>query len=107
MQHLLGYENLVNETAREVGNRIDIVDELKNILDEKIQLLSEQLNKRPKATFTYFIPDLTKNGGEYTNITGIVKKIDLYNQIIILDNKTQIPINDIIDISGDIFKIFD
>ena len=37
----------------------------------------------------------------------MVKKIDLYNQNIILENKTTIPIKDIIDISGDVFKTFD
>ena len=37
----------------------------------------------------------------------MVKKIDLYNQNIILENKTTIPIKDIIDISGEIFKMFE
>ncbi len=45
-----------------------------------------------------------KNGGAYITVTGVVKKIDLYNQNIILENKTTIPIKDIIDISGDMFK---
>ena len=105
LQHLLGYEDLVSETARVVNSRIDIDDELKSILDAKIQILAKQLHKRQEVTFTYFMPDLIKNGGAYVTATGIVKKIDLYNQNIILENKTQIPINDIIDISGDIFKI--
>ena len=36
---LTGYEEAVTETAREVGERIDVDEELKNILDSKIQLL--------------------------------------------------------------------
>ena len=101
---LTGYEDLVTETAREVSERIEIDDELKKILDGKIQLLSEKIKNKPEIIFTYFIPDSTKNGGAYVNTTGVVKKIDLYNQTIILEDKTQIPINEIIDISGEIFK---
>ena len=102
---LTGYEDSVLETAREVGERIDIDDELRNILDSKIQILIEQIKKRPEVIVTYFIPDITKDGGVYVNVTGIIKKVDRINQIIILEDKTEIPINEIIDISGDVFKI--
>ncbi|MCR5187196.1 MAG: YolD-like family protein [Clostridia bacterium] len=101
---LTGYEDAVLETAREVSKRIDIDDELKNILDSKIQLLSEKIKKKHEVVFTYFVPDLTKNGGAYINVTGIIKKIDSNSQIIILEDKTEIPINEIIDISGDVFN---
>ena len=104
---LTGYEDAVTETAREVGNRIEIDEELKNILDGKIQMLSEQLKKKPEITFTYFIPDSSKNGGTYVSKTGVTHKIDTFNQTIILEDKTEIPINDIIDISGKFFNILD
>ena len=102
---LTGYEDAVLETAREVGERIDIDDELRNILDSKIQILTEQIKKKPELIFTYFVPDITKDGGAYVNVTGIIKKIDTINRIIILEDQTEIPINEIIDISGDVFKI--
>lgn len=104
---LTGYEDAVTETAREVGERIDIDEELKNILDSKIQLLSEQIKKKYEIIITYFVPDLTKDGGTYINVTGIIKKIDTINQVITLEDKTEIPINEIIDISGEIFKVFE
>ena len=104
---LTGYEELVTETARETQEKIELDDELKHILDEKIQILSEKIKIKPIVKFTYFIPDSVKNGGLYLNIDGIVKKIDFYNQNIILEDKTTIPINDIIDISGDIFNFLD
>ena len=104
---LTGYEEAVTETAREVGERIDIDDELRNILDSKIQMLSEQIKKKHEIIFTYFVPDLTKDGGKYINVTGIIKKIDTIKQLIILEDKTEIPINEIIDISGEVFKVFE
>ena len=107
LQHLLGYEDAVRETAREVDCRIEIDDELKSILDGKIQLLLENINNKPEAIFTYFIPDLSKDGGRYVNKAGIIKKIDMYNQKITLEDKSEILISEIIDITSDIFKIFE
>ncbi len=104
---LTGYEEAVKETARETGDRIEIDEELKKILDEKIQILIENKKQRNELTFTYFIPDSTKEGGKYISIVGIVKKIDTYNQNIILEDKTEIPIDEIIDISGKIFNILE
>lgn len=104
---LTGYEDAVKETARETGDRIEIDDELKKILDEKIQIIIEQIKNKNELTFTYFLPDSAKDGGTYISVIGIVKKIDTYNQIIILEDKTQIPIDEIIDISGEIFNVFE
>ena len=59
---LTGYEDAVRETARETNERIEIDDELKLILDGKIQILFEKIKVKPEVTFTYFIPDLRKDG---------------------------------------------
>lgn len=101
---LTGYEDAVRETARETGERIDIDEEMKAILDSKIQLLTEKIKEKPEATFTYFIPDLKKDGGDYVSVSGIIKKVDMYEQKIVLLDATEIPINEIIDISSNVFK---
>ena len=104
---LTGYEEAVKENARETNERIDIEDELKSILDGKLQIILEQIKNHPEISITYFIADSKKNGGEYVTVTGLVKKVDLYNQYIYLIDNTEIPINEIIDISGDIFKVYE
>lgn len=98
---LTGYDDEVKETARLTNERIELDDEAKSIIDNKIQMILEQLSARPVVTFTYFIPDTKKEGGKYATITGIIKKIDEYKQVIILEDKTEIPIKEIINISGD------
>ncbi len=103
---LTGYEDAVKETAREVQERIEIDEELRTILDSKLQIIIENLKFNPEISITYFVPDLKKDGGEYVTVSGIVKKIDMYNQLIYLVNNIQISTNEIIDISGNIFKIF-
>lgn len=103
---LTGYEDAIKETAREVQERIEIDEELRSILDSKLQIIIENLKFNPEISITYFVPDLKKDGGEYVTVSGIVKKIDMYNQLIYLVNNIQISTNEIIDISGNIFKIF-
>lgn len=102
---LTGYEEAVLETSREVDKRIELDEELKSILDSKIQMLSKQIKKKHEVVLTYFVPDLNKYGGAYISVTGVIKKIDSYKKIIVLEDKTEIPIAEIIDISGDVFKI--
>ena len=99
---LTGYEDEVNETARLTNKRIEIDEELKSILDSKLQIIKEKISERPEITLTYFIPDLTKDGGKYATVVGNVRRIDQYKQLVILEDKTVIPIPEIIAIDGDV-----
>ncbi len=107
LQRLLGYELAVKETARETGEKIELEEELKLILDSKLQIILEHIKDKPEITFTYFVPDTRKKGGKYITKTGLVKKADLYKQILILEDSTEIQVDDLIDISGEIFKIIE
>lgn len=100
---LVGYEDAVEETARLTTKRIELNEEEKNILDMKLQMLKEQMHVQiyPEISIMYFVPDLKKEGEKYIKISGTIKKIDEYKQLLILDDKTQIPISEIISIVGD------
>ena len=104
---LTGYEDAVRETGRQTSDRIEIEEEYKAILDSKLQIILEQISKTPEITITYFIKDQLKNGGSYSTKTGLVKKIDNDRQEICFVDNSKIPINDIIDITGEIFKMFE
>ncbi len=95
---LTGYEDEVEETARITEDRIELDEEIRKTLDEKLKFIQSQINKKTKIKITYFIPDLKKDGGSYVTVKGIVRKIDMYNQIIYLANSVAIPINEILDI---------
>ncbi len=100
---LTGYEDEVSETSRLTQNKIILDEDTKIILDNKIKYLIKHLNDNNKVTITYFIKDNKKNGGSYQTITGIITKIDtIYKNIYI--NNTIININDIINITSDIFN---
>ena len=100
---LTGYEGQIKETARLTDKRIELNEELKEILDLKIQLIREKIKEQPDVTITYFIPDDKKQGGKYKTVTNSVKKIDTYKNEIILIDGTTIAIDEIIDISNEIY----
>ena len=95
---LTGYEDEIAETGRLVDGRIDLDEEMKQILDRKLQKITDNIKEQPKATITYFVPDNKKDGGKYVTVTGKIKKIDKYKNVIILVDGTEIPINYVVDI---------
>lgn len=97
---LSGYGDAVIETARLTDSKIELAEEMKIIINEKLNVINNHLHEKPIVTFTYFVPDKKKQGGSYKTTTGNVKQIDLVNNLIILTNKTKINISDLIGISG-------
>ena len=102
---LTGYDEVIRETARLTNERINIDESVKTILDWKLQMIEEQITNQPLITFTYFVPDRKKRGGRYVTVTGNVEKIDEYKHMVILEDKTEIPITEMIEISGEIFNM--
>ncbi|MBR2240803.1 MAG: hypothetical protein IJ890_05440 [Clostridia bacterium] len=101
---LTGYGDAVKETARLTSDRKEINEEEKESLDIKLQIIQELISTKPQISITYFVPDNRKKGGEYVTVSDKVRKIDRYNQVIILENMKEIPILEIIEMSGEIFQ---
>lgn len=101
---LTGYKEAVKETERLTEEKIILDEDKKIVINEKLNIINKSILNKPEIIFTYFIKDQTKSGGKYIEKTGIVKKIDLVNEIIILTDKTKISINDLINIEGEIFN---
>lgn len=101
---LVGYEDAVLETARLTDKRVEIDDCLKQLLNNKLQYILENMDKLLEITVTYFVYDLKKDGGKYVEKKGVVKRIDMINKYLIFYDKTKIFIDEIINIEGDIFK---
>lgn len=101
---LTGYEENIKEATRLTDTRIEIDEERKLLLNDKLQIIINNIKVEPIITFTYFIYDNKKSGGKYIEITNQVKKINITDGYITLIDKTKIPIEEIIDIQGEIFK---
>lgn len=92
---LVGYGDEVEEAQRLVEERIELDENEKEILNEKLLIISENLSERPRVAVTYFEPDLKKAGGAYVTISGNVKKISEYDKTITMEDGRVISIEDI------------
>lgn len=100
---LTGYEDAVKETSRLTDERMEIDEELKILLNNRLQTILKNIKDKPEVTLTYFVYDKKKLGGKYITITGNIKKIDMIEGYIMLVDKTKIPIIEIINITGELF----
>ena len=96
---LTGYDDAIKEIARLTEQKIELSDELKNMLNQKIKLIIENIKLQPEVVITYFVHDNKKSGGVYKTISGNVKRIDEVEKCIIFTNKLKIFFSDIISIS--------
>ena len=95
---LTGYEAAAKETGRLTQPRIELDESEKEVLDQQLHKLEAAFPKTPSAAFTYFIPDVRKEGGTYRTVSGKIRKIDPYRRMIILESGEHIPIEEIINI---------
>ena len=102
---LTGHEAAIKETARLTDKRVELDENSREILDEKVQMIKANLAEMPEVSFTFFEPDERKDGGAYVTVTGRVKKIEEYEQRVVLLDGTVIPIMQIIDIYSEIIKM--
>ena len=95
---LVGYEDAVEETARLTDKKIELTEESKLSISEKLRTVSENAEDEMTVKIIYFVPDKKKEGGEYVTALGAVKYIDEYDRIVIMADKTVIPIDQIWDV---------
>lgn len=100
---LTGYDAAIKETGRLTDEKIELGEETKAVLDRKQRYLSDMISVQPEITVTYFLPDERKSGGTYLSVTGKLKRIDEYEQMMILTDGKKIPLDDIMDIESNLF----
>ena len=101
---LTGYDDAVRETARLTSERIELDDGTKEVLNDKLRIALDKADEQPEISITYFLPDTRKSGGAYVTVKAVIKRIDEYERLVILTDKSTIPIDDIYEIEGDIYN---
>ena len=75
---LTGFEDAIVETGRITDTKMELGDELRELLDRKQRRLQNVIADRPEITVTYFVPDEKKVGGTYISVLGRLKQVDEY-----------------------------
>jgi len=100
---LTGYDEAVEETARLTDSKVELDEYQKAELNDKLIFLNNSESDE-KVCITYFLPDKKKSGGAYITKKGIVLKIREYEKDVVMDDGSEIPIDDIIAIDGNPFN---
>ncbi len=93
---LTGYDAAIKEKARVTEEFIELTDEEKEIINNKILMAIAVPDS--VVTITYFQPDRKKSGGKYVSISSNIKKIDETVCTVIISDGTALPVNNIVDI---------
>ena len=101
---LTGYDAAIKETGRLTGQRIELTEECRAVLDRKQQVLLENLAEHPEVSVTQFVPDERKSGGAYVTVAGRVKKVDEYQRLLLLTNGTRIPLTEVLELESNLFR---
>lgn len=95
---LTGYDDAISETARLTDEKIELDENHKEYLNEKLQIIQQRIKEHPQVTVTYYKADERKAGGAYITVTTQIKKIENYDHTVMTDQQVKIPIEDIIDL---------
>ena len=95
---LSGHGAAIAETARLTERRIELDEDVKAALDLKQQMLMDRIDEHPDVAVTWFQPDGKKDGGRYVTTTGRLKRIDEVERVLVMEDKTTIPLDDVISI---------
>lgn len=94
---LVGYDAAIAETARLTDFRIELTESAKQELSEQLRYLAEAVRQKPEVSVLWFLPDERKSGGSYVRTRGRVKKVDVYREMLVLE-EVEIPFGSIYEL---------
>ena len=101
---LNGHEELITETARVTGSKRELSYDEKEILSRRLNFALERKCDQTIVRITFFVPDPCKQGGETIQTLGRITGIDHSTRTLRLEDGFRIPLDDILQIDGDLFS---
>ena len=101
---LVGYEDIIDETARLTTQQRELDEAEKAELDRRVGILAAHLGEKPVVTVEYFVPDTLKSGGAYESRTGELVRISPVRKTLTLADGTSIRFKDVVGIGSDLFR---
>lgn len=100
---VVGHETAIKEAARTTDKRRELDDMEKAIIDHKLREIESHLPEGFEIELIYFESDEVKAGGQYVTKIGKVRKIEPYHEVILMEDGTRIPIEQIYRINYQLF----
>ena len=97
---LVGYGQVLQESARLTQAETFLDESSKELLDRKLRFLADHPGRVEQVRFLCYRPDERKSGGSFLWLEGSVKKIDLYRRRVVLADGQEFAIEDIRSIDG-------
>ncbi len=104
---LTGFGAAINEAGRNTEEKKELSEDEIDMINARLAVIQQHIKEQPNIAVTYFIPDDKKAGGRYTTVSGNVKMLDGIERVIIMADRTRIPIEDVRYIEGDLFQGFE
>ena len=99
---LVGYEDIVEETARFTEERPELDEDEKARLSAKLEAVLKGYDGVTETEITFFEADKTKQGGRVVRERCVVRKFDGYKRQIVTGDGKRITVDDILDVRGEI-----
>ena len=96
---LVGYDDAVAETARLTETRPELDEQEQRIVNERLAYIADHIYEQPEVRIKYFVPDERKSGGAILSVSGMVTKVLINNQQIVMSTGVHIPFDAIVGIN--------
>lgn len=103
---LSGYEGVIREVARLTAPQRELAADKIEELDLRLQQLLHCKDAAPQVCITWFVPDRYKTGGSLRTANSAIKNIDPARRMLVLSDDTELPLDAITDITGDMWDKF-
>lgn len=102
---LTGHDEAIEETARLTDSKTELDEYTKDEINRKLNFIQDHTDDEIFVKITYFVADKKKSGGKYITKSDFVTKVREFEKDVVLDDGTEIPIEDIFEIDGDELNI--
>ena len=102
-QALTGLDSAMQETQRQTTMKIELDENEKSVLDEKLRILQARILDNPEVFIVFYRPDAYKDGGSYCEVSGSLRRIDTVQRQLLLNDGTAIPLDDIYSVDFEQF----
>ena len=96
---LIGYDDAVAETARLTETRPELDEQEQRAINERLAYIADHIHEYPEVRIRYFVSDERKNGGAILSVSGMVTKVLINKQQIVMSTGVHIPFDAIVGIN--------